>query len=190
MRLRILSLPVENLCSPSYLSTRIQFFAQFFHSEAEKKMILHHTVLSCASAGTAQPDACSQKLFGLIFREDSAWAAFSLGICPFPNLIVPTPFSHLEKELVSGLAHVCLDPVVVSQPGVGFHTSQPVGGWVDWPRVWKKSKAGASGLGRALSLSQALTSKEFWTESICLRGKSQRCLVIIWILLASQGSDS
>lgn len=51
-------------------------------------------------------------------------------------------------------------------------------------------QAGPSGLGRALSPSQALTSKVYRAERICLGGKSQHFLLIIWILLASQSSDS
>ena len=76
--------------------------------------------------------------------------------------------------------HVCLYPTVVAQPGVRF---QLVGGREGWPRVWKKSEAGALGLGRAL------TSKVYHTESFCLRGKLLHFLPITWISLASQGSD-
>lgn len=52
------------------------------------------------------------------------------------------------------------------------------------------SQAGISGLGRAFSQSQTLISKICKTESIYLRGKSQHLHLIIWILLASQGSYS
>lgn len=121
-------------------------------------------------------------MFGLTFRQDRGWATFSLGVRPFPNLLVMVPFSDLKKKSRSVSWHTSAFTQwwYLSLEGVSILL-----GW--WFATWiglgfgRRAKWDSPGWA-----SPALTSKVYQTESTCLRGKSQHFLPIIQILLANK----